>query len=261
MLVFKVIEWLTDELVVEKQSAQFQMEFAIRKFSEDFFMHVGSGHSVARNLLQSQVDEIALFAMDDVVVADELPPSLASGQLVEIVIYPLGESIDGDPYFALLDEIHFSDFLIFLVYDLVHGVGGVKSSWKEPECEFAEEPLVCPQVPREESVVLAENVRKQVVAHDPVNDGLGQDGELLVLQQEVGSVLTPEVLLVLGDVVHEAHPQWLARVESFKRNEPDVQARHLVGVAHFLVVIGDNFDEVAHDEREESYSTKHDDDG
>jgi hypothetical protein len=67
------------------------MEFNIREFLNDIFMQELAVHPVAMYIFHSQVDEVALLLMDDVIITDELLALLRSTNFVKVLIDLLRE--------------------------------------------------------------------------------------------------------------------------------------------------------------------------
>ena len=165
--------------------------------------------------------------------------------------------VDGETNLSLLDEVHLSNLLIFFVYDLVHGIVTVESPGEESERKLADKLFVLHDILREKSIELVKYIGEHVITHDILNNLGRQIFELLILLKKICSIITPEMLLIFCDVINERNSERLPGVESFKRDQPDVEIRHLIRVAHFLIIVRYDLYKVAHNKREKSYPTQH----
>jgi len=122
VLLLEVVERLAYEFVIEEKTAQFQVEFNVRKLRKNIVVQELAVHPVAVDVLKCQVNEVALLFVDDVVVANKLLALLDSPYFVEVLQDSLRVRIDSNSYFAFIYEIHFGHFLVLFVHDTVDWV-------------------------------------------------------------------------------------------------------------------------------------------
>lgn len=178
---------------------------------------------------------------------------------VGLVVEGLLVRVVSDSNGAIEDEVHLKNFL-FLVIDhvlffLLAEVAGFQAKGNIVQ-ELAV--LVCLRVEEEAEVV--EDIVEEVVDDDTSLDLPRQSiDELIVLLHLAEPVVLPEVLEVLVDLPVQTVWQGLV-TEPRQQSHPVVQIKRLLFIAQVLVEGGNNFDERAHDVREEGDACKHDED-
>jgi hypothetical protein len=72
MLHSKIIQRFSNQLVVKEEGTELQMEFNVWEIFKNFIVHVFSIHSIAMNVFQGQIYEIALLLVDEIIVTYQL---------------------------------------------------------------------------------------------------------------------------------------------------------------------------------------------
>ena len=153
------------------------------------------GESEAFDISQGcHVDELTLGVVDDVVVTDHLLTGLSQGDSVRLGGASIGET-ESDSYGTLMNEIHLWHFILLVVDDPVFFCG-LKSAWHESKSNVIQKSCLVISTCVEESLMLLEDVRKEINRHNLVLDFIRKR-----FQVEVFSVETSKP--VLGPVVVE----------------------------------------------------------
>jgi hypothetical protein len=174
----------------------------------------------------------------------------------------VGHQVEADANGSFHEEVHL--FVFFVINEAIF-IRRLKVSREEPLSNLVEKPLLGSIINVEELLEFLNG--KQVL--EKINC---QDLSLKLIRQTLNivdsvhfqtmePVMSPDVgevlLYLLGNVLVDTRIVG----KSSKINHPVVEISALVRVSHLLVEVTDDFNEVTHDVREESYSSKHDEDG
>ena len=161
------------------------------------------GESEAFDISQGcHIDELTLGVVNDVVVTDHLLTGLSQGDSVRLGGASIGET-ESDSNGTLMDEIHLWHFILLVVDDPVF-FRGLKSAWHESKSNVVQKSCLVISTRMEESLVLLEDIRKEIYRHDLVLDFIRKGFQVEVFSVETGKpVLGPVVVEVGLDLCDE----------------------------------------------------------
>lgn len=83
MLLSKIIQRFSYQLIVKEEATELQMEFNVREHCDDLIMQELSVHTIAMDVIKSHINEITLLLVDDIVVANQLLTLLDATNFIE----------------------------------------------------------------------------------------------------------------------------------------------------------------------------------
>ena len=95
------------------------MQLEVRELGEYYIVEVVTLQSEPHRVIESHVDELTLFLVDDIVVTNQLLVSLGLAHLIGLVGDATRNKCITDTYEAFLYKVHLINFLVFIVNYLI----------------------------------------------------------------------------------------------------------------------------------------------
>ena len=166
-------------------------------------MHVLSSYSKGFNILKCYEYEFALFLIDDVMVAYQLPSLLLPADLVEKASHLLKERVDCESKNSFSNKVHLWNFLVLLVQHLVLGMRCIEGSGHEAQRNVKEELAILHELWLEKSLVLRCDVLIDEVHHHLNDDWLWKLAELYIMLQKPYPVIPIEIINIVSHVLNQ----------------------------------------------------------
>ena len=139
------------------------------------------------------------------------------------VCHAVGDQREADSDNSFSDEVHFRDFLFFVIDNFVFFCG-FKLSRHKSKSNVIQESLFLDAIYVEESFEQLENVGKEVNCHDLVFKFAGQSFQVLIFVVETSeSILSPKVIEVIFNLSSQGLRQRDVVCKSGEENQPVVQ--------------------------------------
>ena len=230
-----------------------------RVLREDFAHQELLGKGKRLNLNLGNVHKLSLRVVAQVVVTEERVAADLMRDLEWHLVQRLLVGMETDADSAVQDEVHLKHLFLLIIDDILV-LFLAEVARLEAKGHIVKELTVLVLLRVEEETEVVEDVIKQVVHNDAALDLARQRiDELVVLLHLAQPVLPPVLLEVLIDLAVERVGQGLVP-EARQQGHPVVQVEGLLLIAQVLVEGRDDFNERAHNVREERYATKHDKD-